>query len=84
MFLKHLIFAKKFFKSLIFFTFYRKNSQELGETWKRGIPIEVLPVAYRPVKIKIEEQLGGKAVLRMAENKAVSRSVLFLVFLLIF
>lgn len=48
----------------------RKNSQELGENWKRGVPIEVLPVAYRPVKIKIEEQLGGKAVLRMAENKA--------------
>lgn len=48
----------------------RKNSEELGESWKRGVPIEVLPVAYRPVKLRIEEKVGGKAVLRMAENKA--------------
>ncbi len=26
---------------------YRKDSKELGEQWKKGVPIEVLPLAYR-------------------------------------
>ena len=26
---------------------YRKDSKQLGEQWKKGIPIEVLPLAYR-------------------------------------
>lgn len=29
---------------------YRKNSTVLGEQWKQGVPIEVLPLAYRPGK----------------------------------
>jgi len=50
----------------------RKDSAVLGSSWDKGIPIEVLPMAYRSVQTKIESQLGGKAVLRMAKNKAVS------------
>lgn len=38
--------------------------------WTKGLPIEVLPFAYKPVKVKLEE-LGGTADLRMAKNKAV-------------
>ena len=26
---------------------YRKNSGALGQQWKKGVPIEVLPLAYR-------------------------------------
>uniref|UniRef100_A0A0B7A757 ribose-5-phosphate isomerase n=1 Tax=Arion vulgaris TaxID=1028688 RepID=A0A0B7A757_9EUPU len=48
----------------------RKNSRVLGTTWKKGIPIEVLPMAYRPVQLKINQLLGGNAVLRMASRKA--------------
>ena len=32
---------------------YRKRSARLGTTWKY-VPIEVLPLAYVPVKLKIE------------------------------
>jgi len=39
--------------------------------WKQGVPIEVLPFAYKPVKLTIEEKRGGKADLRMAKHKAV-------------
>ena len=35
------------------------------------MPIEVLPFAYKPVKLKLEA-MGGTADLRMAKNKAVS------------
>lgn len=48
----------------------RKNSRVLGTTWKKGVPIEVLPMAYRPVQLKINQLLGGNAVLRMASKKA--------------
>ena len=43
---------------------------QLSFQWQRGIPIEVLPFAYKPVKMRIEEK-GGSANLRMAKNKAV-------------
>ncbi|KAK3890086.1 hypothetical protein Pcinc_005931 [Petrolisthes cinctipes] len=49
---------------------YRKNSRVLGEQWTKGVPIEVLPMAYRPVQMKIESKLGGKAILRQAKAKA--------------
>ena len=42
--------------------------------WTRGLPIEVLPFAYKPVKVKLEA-LGGSADLRMAKSKAVSEPV---------
>jgi len=48
---------------------FRKDSKVLGEQWKKGVPVEVLPFAYVPVMKKISE-LGGKPKLRMAVNKA--------------
>lgn len=41
----------------------------LGSTWKKGVPIEVLPVAYVPV-MRALDRLGGKPVLRMGKEKA--------------
>ncbi|XP_067949094.1 ribose-5-phosphate isomerase-like isoform X2 [Watersipora subatra] len=49
---------------------FRKNSANLGEKWKKGVPIEVLPFTYRTLMTRIESSLGGKAVLRMAQHKA--------------
>ena len=37
---------------------------------KRGLPVEVLPFAYKPVKLKLAA-MGGTADLRMAKQKAV-------------
>ena len=51
----------------------RKRSNKLGQNWNRGIPIEVLPAAYRLVQQAIEKELGGEAKLREASgsgNKA--------------
>lgn len=48
---------------------YRKDSKILGEQWKKGVPIEVIPMACVPVMKKIEK-LGGKPKLRMAIAKA--------------
>lgn len=39
--------------------------------FKKGIPVEVIPMAYVPVMKKIEK-LGLKPILRMARAKAVS------------
>eukprot|EP01116_Phalansterium_solitarium_P011395 TRINITY_DN27055_c0_g1_i1.p2 TRINITY_DN27055_c0_g1~~TRINITY_DN27055_c0_g1_i1.p2 ORF type:complete len:244 (+),score=32.12 TRINITY_DN27055_c0_g1_i1:43-774(+) len=49
---------------------YRKDSQQLGSTWKKGVPLEVLPISYVPVMKKLERDLGGKPTLRLAVNKA--------------
>ncbi|XP_058830305.1 ribose-5-phosphate isomerase [Topomyia yanbarensis] len=49
---------------------YTKNSVKLGEQYKKGIPIEVVPMAYVPIKEKILSKYGGKLVLRMAVAKA--------------
>ena len=55
----------------------RKASNNLGEQWNRGIPIEVIPSAYRVVYQKIEKTLGGKSELRMSgSSKAVSYNLL--------
>ncbi|CAN8000796.1 unnamed protein product [Ixodes pacificus] len=48
---------------------YRKDSSNLGENWKKGIPVEVIPMAYVPVQKKIEKLLGNKAELRQAAKK---------------
>eukprot|EP00092_Neocalanus_flemingeri_P107759 GFUD01138320.1.p1 GENE.GFUD01138320.1~~GFUD01138320.1.p1 ORF type:complete len:335 (+),score=92.76 GFUD01138320.1:1660-2664(+) len=48
---------------------YRKDSVKLGQAWKY-IPIEVVPMAYRPVMARLGDQLGGRAELRMAKAKA--------------
>ena len=47
---------------------YRKQSEKLGEAWDY-VPIEVVPMAYKPVMNKIETQMGGTVKLRMAKNK---------------
>ncbi|KAK9759658.1 ribose-5-phosphate isomerase rki1, variant 2 [Basidiobolus ranarum] len=48
---------------------FRKNSDVLGKQWKKGVPIEVVPFAYKPVQQKIKA-MGGEAKLRMGGNKA--------------
>lgn len=56
-------------KQLIIIADYRKDSNYLGENWKNGVPIEVIPLGYVPVMNKIKD-MGGKPVLRMAKAKA--------------
>ncbi len=56
-------------KKLVIVADYRKDSHLLGEKWKKGIPLEVIPFAYVPVMKKLEG-MGGKPTLRMAKNKA--------------
>lgn len=48
-----------------------KEASRLGQTWKNGIPIEVIPMATKPIQIKIETKFGGEAILRMSKDKAV-------------
>uniref|UniRef100_A0A8C5PBT7 ribose-5-phosphate isomerase n=1 Tax=Leptobrachium leishanense TaxID=445787 RepID=A0A8C5PBT7_9ANUR len=57
-------------KSFIVIADYRKDSSALGEQWKKGIPVEVIPMAYVPVSRAIQSQFGGSADLRMAVSKA--------------
>ncbi|XP_055308348.1 ribose-5-phosphate isomerase [Sitodiplosis mosellana] len=57
-------------KKLIIIADYTKNSTHLGEQYKKGIPIEVVPMAYVPIKEKIAKEFGGKLNLRMAVTKA--------------
>lgn len=49
---------------------YTKNSVKLGERYKKGIPIEVIPMAYVPITRKIEAEYGGMVQIRMAVAKA--------------
>ena len=56
-------------KKLIIVADFRKNSTNLGENWKKGIPIEVIPMAYVPIMKKLNK-LKGKPILRMAQSKA--------------
>lgn len=56
-------------KQVVIIADYRKDSKNLGENWKKGVPIEVIPMAYVPILNAIHK-MGGKASLRMAKNKA--------------
>eukprot|EP01101_Sappina_pedata_P009412 TRINITY_DN5489_c0_g1_i1.p2 TRINITY_DN5489_c0_g1~~TRINITY_DN5489_c0_g1_i1.p2 ORF type:complete len:243 (-),score=108.79 TRINITY_DN5489_c0_g1_i1:30-758(-) len=56
-------------KTFIVVADYRKDSKVLGEKWKKGVPIEVIPLAHVPVMHKLSK-LGGSPKLRMAVNKA--------------
>ena len=56
-------------KKLIIIADYTKKSEYLGENWKKGVPIEVIPLAYVPIMKKLDK-LGGTPVLRMAHAKA--------------
>jgi len=47
----------------------RKNSVELGTSFKY-VPIEVLPLAYKPLQMEIKAKFGGSPELRMAKAKA--------------
>ncbi|KAK1122844.1 hypothetical protein K0M31_009287 [Melipona bicolor] len=49
---------------------YTKNSQQLGEHYKKGIPIEVVPMAYTAIQKRIEDNYGGLVQVRMALAKA--------------
>lgn len=41
-------------KSMIVIADYTKDSVKLGDQYFRGVPIEVVPMAYVPIKLKIE------------------------------
>ncbi|KAI9906725.1 hypothetical protein PsorP6_003386 [Peronosclerospora sorghi] len=57
-------------KKLVIIADHRKESKKLGEQWTQGVPVEVIPTAYVPLILKIEQDFGGKPVLRMARCKA--------------
>ncbi|KAI8906631.1 ribose 5-phosphate isomerase A-domain-containing protein [Powellomyces hirtus] len=57
--------AKKF----VIVADYRKDSTVLGQQWKNGVPLEVIPMAYVSILEKLKA-LGGKPTLRMATRKA--------------
>ncbi|KAL4694117.1 hypothetical protein H8959_013382 [Pygathrix nigripes] len=49
---------------------FRKDSKNLGDQWHKGIPIEIIPMAYVPVSRAVSQKFGGVVELRMAVNKA--------------
>ncbi|KAL9920382.1 ribose-5-phosphate isomerase [Glossina fuscipes fuscipes] len=57
-------------ENLIIIADYTKNSRKLGDQYKKGIPIEVTPMAYVPIKQHIQKCFGGSLKLRMAVAKA--------------
>ena len=59
-----------FAKSFVVMADVSKRSEKLGLKWTQGLPIEVVPLAYKPVQNSIEGKYSGKAKLRMAERKA--------------
>src|SRR4030042_1684361 len=56
-------------KKLVIIADYRKKAQVLGQVWKKGVPVEVIPLGYVPLMKKLEA-MGGKPKLRMAVAKA--------------
>lgn len=56
-------------KKLVIIADFRKNSDFLGTNWKKGVPVEVIPIGYVPIMKKFEK-MGGKPVLRMAKSKS--------------
>lgn len=56
-------------KTFVICADYRKDSTTLGEKWKKGVPVEVIPMAYRPILDKMKA-MGAAPVLRMAKSKA--------------
>ncbi|KAL0969527.1 hypothetical protein UPYG_G00228410 [Umbra pygmaea] len=57
-------------KHFIVIADFRKDSSVLGQQWRKGVPIEVIPMAYVPVSRTIAKRFGGEVVLRMAVSKA--------------
>ncbi len=56
-------------KKFVIIADFRKISENLGQNWKKGVPIEVIPMAYVPIMKKFEN-FKGKPSLRMARSKA--------------
>ncbi|MHA1486722.1 MAG: ribose 5-phosphate isomerase A [Promethearchaeota archaeon] len=56
-------------KKLVIIADFTKKSEFLGEHWKKGVPIEIIPLAHVPIMKRLEK-LGGTPVLRMAQAKA--------------
>ncbi|MFX0074129.1 MAG: ribose 5-phosphate isomerase A [Candidatus Hermodarchaeota archaeon] len=56
-------------KKLVIIADYSKKSEFLGENWKKGIPIEVIPKSHIPLMKKLMD-LGGIPKIRMAKAKA--------------
>lgn len=48
---------------------HTKDSTTLGQQYKKGIPIEVVPLAYAPIMNKIQKEFAGNVQLRMALAK---------------
>ena len=46
-----------------------KNSIRLGDSWKKGVPVEVIPMAYKVIMLKLEK-MKLNPTLRMAKSKA--------------
>ncbi|KAL7675791.1 hypothetical protein ACOME3_002055 [Neoechinorhynchus agilis] len=46
-----------------------KVSRQLGEKWKHGVPVEVLPTAFKYVQSKIKGELGGNCEIRTGSGK---------------
>jgi hypothetical protein len=76
---KHLLLlpmksAKQKTKIVILFNWIsiRKWSKKLGDKWRKGVPIEVLPIAYKLTKKEIERQLGGEVIVREGTEKVVN------------
>ncbi|CAH1783433.1 unnamed protein product [Owenia fusiformis] len=57
-------------KKFIIIADYRKDSVNFGDNYAEGIPIEVIPLAYHPIQLKIKEIYGGDIKLRVAKRKA--------------
>ncbi|CAK9795103.1 Ribose-5-phosphate isomerase [Anthophora plagiata] len=55
---------------LVIIADYTKQSQQLGEQYKKGIPIEVIPMAYKAIQKRIKDNYGGNIQVRMALAKA--------------
>lgn len=60
--------AASYSKKLIIIADFRKKSKFLGENWKKGVPIEIIPGACIPIMKEIE-RLGGTPNLRMGVAK---------------
>lgn len=56
-------------KRMVVICDYSKVAENLGTVWKKGVPIEVIPMAIEPISLKMK-RLGGKPTLRMAKAKA--------------
>ena len=56
-------------KKVVIIADFRKNSEFLGQNWKKGVPIEIIPMANTPIMNKLKS-MGGNPKLRMATAKS--------------